>query len=173
MTKEFLSMRMENKYSGDINVDKSSSRESMDAYKDNWSACLLYRNKQLTRQLGDYQKVTALDGCSSSLMVAMLQLFSLHQKPAYRIVRDEAEWHSLFIVIDLLYGGCLLETLASFCLSAQELRLCYLIRARLTNKTIALLFNITPRSVLKSKQRIKLKLSLSGSDSFDRYIQQC
>ena len=74
MTKEFLSMRMENKYSGDINVDKSSSRESMDAYKDNWSACLLYRNKQLTRQLEDYQKVTALVGCSSSLMVAMGQL---------------------------------------------------------------------------------------------------
>lgn len=105
MTKEFLSMRMENKYSGDINVDKSSSREIMDAYKDNWSACLLYRNKQLTRQLGDYQKVTALVGCSSSLMVAMGQLLCLHQKPAYGIVRDEAEWHSLFIVIDLLYGG--------------------------------------------------------------------
>lgn len=79
MTKEFLSMRMENKYSGDINVDKSSSRESMDAYKDNWSACLLYRNKQLTRQLGDYQKVTALVGCSSSLMVAIGQLLCLHQ----------------------------------------------------------------------------------------------
>ena len=159
MTKEFLSMRVEDKYFGDINVDKSSSREIMDTYKDNWSACLLYRNKQLIRQLEDYQKVTAL--------------LCLHQKPAYGIVRDEAEWHSLFIVIDLLYGGCLLETLASFCLSAQELRLCYLIRARLTNKTIALLFNITPRSVLKSKQRIKSKLSLSGSDSFDRYIQQC
>lgn len=27
------------------------------------------------------------------------QLLCLHQKPAYGIVRDEAEWHSLFIVI--------------------------------------------------------------------------
>ena len=172
MTKEFLSMRMENKYSGDINVDKSFSGEIMDASKDNWNACLLYRNKQLTRQLRDYQKVTALVGCSSSLIVAMGQLLCLHQRPVYGIVRDEAEWHSLFIVIYLFYGGCLLETLAPFCLSTQELRLCYLIRARLTNKTIALLFNITSRSVLKSKQRIKAKLFLSGSDSFDRYIQQ-
>ena len=49
MTKEFLSMRVEDKYFGDINVDKSSSREIMDTYKDNWSACLLYRNKQLIR----------------------------------------------------------------------------------------------------------------------------
>lgn len=62
MTKEFLSMRMENKYSGDINVDKSFSGEIMDASKDNWNACLLYCNKQLTRQLRDYQKVTALVG---------------------------------------------------------------------------------------------------------------
>lgn len=76
-------------------------------------------------------------GCNGAVIVSA-------SKPAYGIVRDEAEWHSLFIVIDLLYGGCLLETLASFCLSAQELRLCYLIRARLTNKTIALLLILRP-----------------------------
>lgn len=35
--------------------------------------------------------------------------------------------------------GCLSEELMSFGLSVQELRLCYLIRARLDNKTIALL----------------------------------
>ena len=52
--------------------------------------------------------------------------------------------------------GCLSEELMSFGLSVQELRLCYLIRARLDNKTIALLFNIVPRSVLKAKQRIKI-----------------
>ena len=77
------------------------------------------------------------------------------------------------IVIDLFYGGCLSEELMSFGLSVQELRLCYLIRARLDNKTIALLFNIVPRSVLKAKQRIKNKLALSATDSLDMHIQQC
>ncbi len=32
----------------------------MDTYKDSWNACLLYRNKQLTKQLKDYQKASAL-----------------------------------------------------------------------------------------------------------------
>lgn len=41
------------------------------------------------------------------------------------------------------------------------------------NKTIALLFNIVPRSVLKAKQRIKNKLALSATDSLDMHIQQC
>lgn len=59
--------------------------------------------------------------------------------------------------------------LNSFGLSAQELKLCYLIRARLCNKAIAV---ITPKSVLKTKQRIKNKIGLSGKDSLDRYVQQ-
>ena len=73
----------------------------------------------------------------------------------------------------MFYGGCLSEELVPFSLSAQELRLCYLVRAHLDNKTIALLFNIAPRSVLKAKQRIKNKLALSATDSLDKYIQQC
>lgn len=59
--------------------------------------------------------------------------------------------------------------LNSFGLSAQDLKLCYLIRARLCNKAIAV---ITPKSVLKTKQRIKNKIGLSGKDSLDRYVQQ-
>ena len=62
--------------------------------------------------------------------------------------------------------------LNSFGLSAQDLKLCYLIRARLCNKAIAALFNITPKSVLKTKQRIKNKIGLSGKDNLDRYVQQ-
>lgn len=77
----------------------------MDTSKDSWNACLQYRNKQLTKQLKDYQKVSALTKCSSSLIVAMGQLLCLHQKPSYGIVKDEAEWRALFIVIDLFYGG--------------------------------------------------------------------
>lgn len=144
----------------------------METYNDNWNACLLFRNKQLTKQLKDYQKVTALTDCSSSLIVSIGQLLCLHRKPSYGIVKDEAEWKNLFTVIDMLYGGCLSEELASFCLSAQELKVCYLIRARLCNKTIAILFNITPGAVLKAKQRIKGKLALSATDCLDKYIRQ-
>lgn len=28
----------------------------METYSDNWNACLLFRNKQLTKQLKNYQK---------------------------------------------------------------------------------------------------------------------
>ena len=132
----------------------------METYHDNWNACLLFRNKQLTKQLKDYQNVS------------MGQLLCLHQHPSYGLVRDEAEWANLFTVIDMLYGDCLSETLSSYGLSMQELKLCYLVRARLGNKAIAVLFNITPRSVLKAKQRIKGKLALSATDCLDTYIQQ-
>lgn len=39
----------------------------------------------------------------------MRQLLRLHQKPFYGIVKDEAEWENLPIVIDLFYGGYLSE----------------------------------------------------------------
>ena len=51
----------------------------MDAYSDNWNACLLFRNKQLTKQLKDYQKVSDLVEYSSSQIVAMGQLLRLHK----------------------------------------------------------------------------------------------
>ena len=51
----------------------------MEIYNDNWNACLLFRNKQLTKQLKDYQKVTALADCSSALIVSMGQLLCLHR----------------------------------------------------------------------------------------------
>lgn len=144
----------------------------METYHDNWNACLLFRNKQLTKQLKEYQNASVLAECSSSLLVSMGQLLCLHQNPSYGLVRDEAEWQNLFTVIDMFYGACLSEELSSYGLSMQELKLCYLVRARLGNKAIAVLFNITPRSVLKAKQRIKGKLALSATDCLDRYIRQ-
>lgn len=144
----------------------------MDIYNDNWCSCLLFRNKQLTKELKRFEDFSALSG-SSSHMLALSQLFKLHSSPAYGIIRNEYEWQNLFAVIDLLYGdNSLLENLSSFHLSMQELKLCYLVRARLSNKAIAILFNITPRSVLKAKQRIKAKLSLVATDNFDCYIQE-
>ena len=128
----------------------------MDTYNDNWCSCLLFRNKQLTKELKRFEDFS-----------------KLHLTPAYGIIRNEYEWQNLFAVIDLLYGDDWLPAdLEITHLSLQELKLCYLVRARLTNKAISLLFNITPKSVLKAKQRIKMKLSLSGTDSFDEYIQR-
>ena len=125
----------------------------METYSDGWNACLLFRNKQLTKQLKNYQEASVLADCSSSLLLAMSQLLRLHQHPSYGIVRDDTE-------------------LVDYCLGPQELKLCYLVRARLCNKAVAALFNITSQSVLKTKQRIKNKLSLSATDSLDLYIQQ-
>ena len=144
----------------------------METYSDNWNACLLFRNKQLTKQLKNYQEASVLADCPASLLLAMSQLLRLHQHPSYGIIRDETEWQNLFTIIDWSYGNCLLKELCDYYLSSQELKLCYLVRARLCNKAIAILFNITPQSVLKAKQRIKNKLSLSVADSLDRYIQQ-
>jgi len=144
----------------------------METYNDNWNACLLFRNKQLAKQLKDYQNASALAECSSSLLVSIGQLLRLHQNPSYGLVRDETEWTNLFTVIDMLYGGCLSEKLSPYGLGIQELKLCYLIRARLGNKAIAVLFNITSRSVLKARQRVKRKLALSAADCLDKYIQQ-
>ena len=79
----------------------------MDTYDKNLNACLLHRNKQLTRQLKDYQQTLALTDCSSSLMLAMGQLLRLHRLPSYGLVTSEEEWCHLFAVIDMFYGGCL------------------------------------------------------------------
>lgn len=103
----------------------------------------------------------------------MGQLLRLHHNPSYGIVRDETEWENLFVVIDMFYGGCLLDKFSSCGLSRQEFKLCYLVRTRLGNRVIAILFNITPRSVLKAKQRIKGKLKLSAQDCLDKYIWEC
>ena len=105
-------------------------------------------------------------------MVAMGQLMRLRQNPSYGIIKDESEWKNLFAVIDLFYGGCLSDELAPFPLGEQEIKICYLLRARMGNKAISLLFNILPVSVIKAKQRIKNKIGLSSTDSLDKYIQQ-
>ena len=75
-------------------------------------------------------------------------------------------------MIDVFYGSPLVNSLHEYDITAQELKLCYLIRARLKNKAIAILFNITTQSVIKAKQRLKQKFGLLATDSFDTYIQE-
>ena len=102
----------------------------MDSYENDLNACLLYRNKQLTKQLKDYQRFSVMVE-SSSLMVAMGQLMCLRRKPAYGLVKDGAEWENLFIIIDMFYGGCLAKELKDFPLGDHEVKVCYLLRARI------------------------------------------
>ena len=136
-----------------------------------WNACLLFRNKQLTKEVKELRSVSAAMDCSASQLQTMSQLLRLHKTPAYGIIRSEREWQNLFALLDMLYGSGFLADLGECQLTAQELKLCYLVRAHLNNKAIALLFNVTTSSVVKAKQRMKRKLALLPSDSFDNYIQ--
>ncbi len=142
----------------------------METYNDNRNAGMLFRNKQQTKLQKGHQK-TSVPAEYPPFLLSVEQLLRLHQNPSYGIIRNETEWANLFTVIDMFYGGCLSESLSSYGLSMQELKLCYLIRARIGNKAIALLCNITSRSVVKAKQRIKGKLALTATDVLDRYIQ--
>jgi leucyl-tRNA synthetase len=52
-------------------------------------------------------------------------------------------------------------------LSDGEVRLCALLRLKLTVKNIALIRNIAPESVQKAKQRIRRKMELSKGQSIN------
>lgn len=75
-------------------------------------------------------------------------------------------------MIDALYGNSLAASLQKYTFTLQELKVCYLIRARIKNNSIAILFNITTQSVIKAKQRLKQKFGLMITDKFDVFIQQ-
>lgn len=136
-----------------------------------WNTCLLFRNRQLTRELKELRSVSATAECTSSQLLAMSQLLRLHIHPAYGIISSEQEWQNFFSLLDILYASPLSAELKEYQLTAQELKLCYLVRARLRNKAIALLFNVTSASVIKAKQRLKQKLGLLPSESLDTYLQ--
>ena len=55
----------------------------METYHDNWNACLLFRNKQLTKQLKEYQNASVLAECSSSLLVSLGQLNTVCKNSNY------------------------------------------------------------------------------------------
>ncbi|WP_338083853.1 hypothetical protein [Bacteroides cellulosilyticus] len=90
-----------------------------------WNACLLFRNKQLTKEVKELRSVSAAMDCSASQLQAMSQLLRLHTTPAYGIIRSEREWQNLFALLDMLYGSGFLADLGERQLTAQELKLCY------------------------------------------------
>jgi hypothetical protein len=55
-------------------------------------------------------------------------------------------------------------------ITEYELKLCCLIRMKLTAKEISRLMNITPASVNKARYRLRKKMNLDQGESLDRFI---
>ncbi|MAD32037.1 MAG: hypothetical protein CL854_07470, partial [Cryomorphaceae bacterium] len=56
-------------------------------------------------------------------------------------------------------------------LTKGEVRLCYLIRQKMSNKEIATVLNVSPAAIEKAKYRLKKKIALDKEDALDEYIQ--
>jgi DNA-binding CsgD family transcriptional regulator len=56
-------------------------------------------------------------------------------------------------------------------LTKGEVRLCYLIRQKMSNKEIATVLNVSPAAIEKAKYRLKKKIVLDKEDALDEYIQ--
>lgn len=56
-------------------------------------------------------------------------------------------------------------------LTKGEIRLCYLMRQKMSNKEIATVLNVSPAAIEKAKYRLKKKLELQKEDALDEYIQ--
>ena len=56
-------------------------------------------------------------------------------------------------------------------LTKGEVRLCYLIRQKMSNKEIATVLNVSPAAIEKAKYRLKKKIALNKEDALDEHIQ--
>ncbi|MDG1535007.1 MAG: hypothetical protein P8Q38_04475, partial [Schleiferiaceae bacterium] len=56
-------------------------------------------------------------------------------------------------------------------LTKGEVRLCYLIRQKMSNKEIATVLNVSPAAIEKAKYRLKKKIALDKEDALDEFIQ--
>ena len=57
-------------------------------------------------------------------------------------------------------------------LTKGEVRICYLIRQKMSNKEIANVLNVSPAAVEKAKYRLKKKVDLNREVSLDEFIQK-
>ena len=99
-------------------------------------------------------------------------LYHLKTDPHYGLVQTEDEWFQLYAVINRLYGD-IVEKLRNWPqLTEQDVRVCYLIHARMSNAALGALFNVDSRSITKSKQRIKKKMEIDGEWSLEEYLMK-
>ena len=99
-------------------------------------------------------------------------LYRLKSEPRYGLVKTEDEWFQLFAVINRLYGDIVGKLEGCPQLTGQDVRVCYLLHARMNNATLGVLFNVDSRSVVKSKQRIKKKMGIASDLSLEEYLMK-
>lgn len=99
-------------------------------------------------------------------------LYRLKMHPQYEVIGTEDEWLELYAVINLLYGDIVDKLEKCPQLSMLDVRVCYLLHARLGNADIATMFNVDSRSVSKSKQRIKKKLGITSELSLEDFLMK-
>ena len=99
-------------------------------------------------------------------------LYRLKTEPRYGLVQTEEEWLQLYAVINRLYGD-IVDKLRNWPqLTEQDVRVCYLVHARMSNANLGALFNVDSRSITKSKQRIKKKMEIDGEWSLEEYLMK-
>jgi len=99
-------------------------------------------------------------------------LYQLKSEPRYGLIETEDEWFRLYAVINRLYGDIVGKLEACPQLTGQDVRVCYLLHARMNNATLGVLFNVDSRSVVKSKQRIKKKMGIASDLSLEEYLMK-
>ena len=99
-------------------------------------------------------------------------LYRLKTDPRYGLVQTEDEWLQLYAVINRLYGD-IVDKLRNWPqLTELDVRVCYLVHARMSNANLGALFNVDSRSITKSKQRIKKKMEIDGEWSLEEYLMK-
>ena len=99
-------------------------------------------------------------------------LYRLKTEPRYGLVQTEDEWLQLYAVINRLYGDIVDKLRNCPQLTEQDVRVCYLVHARMSNANLGALFNVDSRSITKSKQRIKKKMEIDGEWSLEEYLMK-
>ena len=97
-------------------------------------------------------------------------LYRLKTEPHYGLVQTEDEWLQLYAIINRLYGDIVSKLENCPQLTEQDVRVCYLVHARMSNATLGTLFNVDGRSITKSKQRIKKKMAIDADGSLEEYL---
>ena len=150
-----------------------------------WTGIILYRREKQKRKrelAGLIQQIREKEQmienlqfslpASSSKHQAFDLLYQLKSEPRYGLIETEDEWYQLYAVINRLYGDIVGKLVACPQLTGQDVRVCYLIHARMSNATLGILFNVDSRSVVKSKQRIKKKMGIASDFSLEEYLMK-
>ena len=97
-------------------------------------------------------------------------LYRMKTAPRYGLIGTEEEWLQVYAVINRLYGDIVGKLEGYPQLTELDVRICYLVHARMSNADLGVLFNVDGRSVSKSKQRIKKKMEIAADCTLEDYL---